>query len=581
MNKQELDIMNIIGRDSYVNQRVLAEASGYSLGKVNQSLKRLAEEGFLDSRMKLTAKAREYIGQNRPRNAIILAAGFGMRMIPINTEVVKGLVSIRGETLIERSIRHLQEAGITDITVVVGFMKEAYEFLIDKYGVTLKVNMDYAVKNNLHSLHLVSGQIGNTYILPCDIWCGENPFQKTELYSWYMVSDAKDSASDIRVNRKWELVKVQDGGCQMLGIAYITAGDAGKLKERLALLDRSPGFAQSFWEEALFEKDRMFPAAKVVKADKYYEINTYEQLRKLDASSVHLNADAIHHIEKGLGVDQKEITGIMVLKKGMTNRSFRFTCRGQNYIMRIPGPGTEQLINRREEYEVYQTIKDLHLCDTVFYMNPQAGYKITAFLENARVCDPQSTEDVERCMRKLRRFHELGLEVGHTFDIYKQIDFYESLWSRPVSCFCDYKETRQKVFELKTFIDSQPRQWTLAHIDSVPDNFLFAEREGQEELYLIDWEYAGMQDACVDIAMFAIYAMYERGEVERLIDLYYPEGCRREVRLKIYCYIASCGLLWSNWCEYKRQLGVEFGEYSLRQYHYAKEYYRIFKEEQS
>ena len=69
-------------------------------------------------------------------------------------------------------------------------------------------------------------------------------------------------------------------------------------------------------------------------------------------------------------------------------------------------------------------------------------------------------------------------------------------------------------------------------------------------------------------------------QVEQLIDAYFPEGCAKEVRLKIYCYIAACGFLWSNWCEYKRQLGVEFGEYSLRQYRYAKEYYRYFKNEE-
>ena len=115
----------------------------------------------------------------------------------------------------------------------------------------------------------------------------------------------------------------------------------------------------------------------------------------------------------------------------------------------------------------------------------------------------------------------------------------------------------------------------LTHIDAVPDNFLFVPGEGGESIRLIDWEYAGMQDPHVDIAMFCIYALYDRAQVDRLIDLYFPEGCADAVRVKIYGYIAACGLLWSNWCEYKRMLGVEFGEYSLRQYQYAKEYYQI------
>ena len=110
----------------------------------------------------------------------------------------------------------------------------------------------------------------------------------------------------------------------------------------------------------------------------------------------------------------------------------------------------------------------------------------------------------------------------------------------------------------------------------MPDNFLLT----GDDIRLIDWEYAGEQDPHVDIAMFAIYALYDRTQIDALIDAYFPEGCPGETRLKIYCYVAACGLLWSNWCEYKRQLGVEFGEYSLRQYRYAKDFYRIFRAEE-
>ena len=90
-----------------------------------------------------------------------------------------------------------------------------------------------------------------------------------------------------------------------------------------------------------------------------------------------------------------------------------------------------------------------------------------------------------------------------------------------------------------------------------------------------------MQDPHVDIAMFCIYSLYDRKEIDKLIDIYFDGKCCRDVRIKIYCYIAACGLLWSNWCEYKRNLGVEFGEYSLRQYRYAKDYYKIVMEELS
>ena len=128
---------------------------------------------------------------------------------------------------------------------------------------------------------------------------------------------------------------------------------------------------------------------------------------------------------------------------------------------------------------------------------------------------------------------------------------------------------------LKSYIDAHIAEKVLTHIDAVPDNFLFVD----DRIYLIDWEYSGMQDPHVDIAMFAIYALYEKEQIDQLIDAYFTEGCPEIIRTKIYCYIAVCGLLWSNWCEYKRNLGVEFGEYSLRQYRYAKDYYRIVQEE--
>ena len=128
---------------------------------------------------------------------------------------------------------------------------------------------------------------------------------------------------------------------------------------------------------------------------------------------------------------------------------------------------------------------------------------------------------------------------------------------------------------MKTIIESLPREWKLTHIDAVPDNFLFI----GNEIRLIDWEYASMQDPHLDIAMFAIYSLYNREDIDNLIDVYFEDGCEDAVRIKIYCYVAVCGLLWSNWCEYKRLCGVEFGEYSLRQYRYAKEFYKIAKEE--
>jgi CTP:phosphocholine cytidylyltransferase-like protein/thiamine kinase-like enzyme len=574
MNLQEADILRTLLEKPYVNQRILSDTTGHSLGVINRSLKNLTEEGYLTSKVQLTKKAKEEIKNKSPRNAIILAAGFGMRMVPINLSTPKALIEIDGEVLIERIIRQLHDKGIKDITVVVGFMKESFEYLIDEFGVDLIVNSEYANKNNLHSLALAKDRISNTYIVPCDIWCRDNPFSSTELYSWYMVSDEEDEESTVRVNRKTELVKVSDKepGNRMIGISYIMKDEAEVIAERLNSMDDND-HAGCFWEETLISKDRMILPARIVPSNEAVEINTYEQLREIDSDSNHLKSDAMHTITKVLNCREKDITDISVLKKGMTNRSFIFSVKGNKYIMRIPGEGTEKLINRKQEAEVFATISGKGLCDDPVYIDPKTGFKITKYLEGIRTCDPENEEDLKKCMRKLKAFHDMKLKVPHAFDIFGQIDFYEKLWDGTPSVYRDYKKTKANVLSLKPFIDNAKKTMCLTHIDAVPDNFLFYKKGRKEELQLTDWEYSGMQDPHVDIAMFCIYSLYDKEQCDRLIDIYFDGACENDTRTKIYCYIAICGLLWSNWCEYKRKFGVEFGEYSLRQYRYAKDFF--------
>lgn len=168
MNKQESDVLSTLLVEPFINQRILAEGSGHSLGVVNRSLKELIKTGYLNESIRPTMKAISEFKEKTPQQAIILAAGFGMRMVPINTEMPKGLLEVNGEPLIERIIKQLHEVGIQKIYVVVGFMKEKYEYLMDEYGVELVVNSEYASKNNLHSVKLVKDHLQNSYIIPCD-----------------------------------------------------------------------------------------------------------------------------------------------------------------------------------------------------------------------------------------------------------------------------------------------------------------------------------------------------------------------------------------------------------------------------
>lgn len=578
MNKIMNDILLLLFKsNNNTNQRKISKQLNVSLGLVNKCINNLIKENYLDNDLNLTEKSLKKIKDGKTKSAIILAAGCGMRMVPINSLISKGLLEVKNEILIERLINQLHEVGIKDIKIVIGFMKEKYEYLIDKYNVILIVNTKYSERNNLYSLNLAKDYINNTYIVPCDIFCSVNPFSKNELYSWYMISNDLDGDSTIRVNKKFEIMKTHNNiGNRMVGIAYVSNEDKNEFIKQIVELNNEKEYRNSFWEE-IFNHYNIIFKPNIVSNSDFFEINTYEDLRNCDYNSNSLNNEAINIIKNVFNVENFDITDIKELKKGMTNKSFLFKCKNENYIMRIPGEGTDKLINRKNEAAVYSKIKDKDICDDIYYINSNNGYKITKFLDNVRSCNPYDQNDLKKCMKKLREFHNLNLKVEHEFDIFNNIEFYESLWNGMPSIYDDYTVTKERVLSLKQFIEANTKNKCLTHIDAVPDNFLINNNDGS--VRLIDWEYAGMQDPCIDIAMFCIYSLYDKKKIDNLIDIYFENKCDKLTRIKIYAYISACGLLWSNWCEFKRILGVEFGEYSIKQYRYAKEYYKIVKEE--
>lgn len=568
MNIKEIEVLKKI--KSGVSQRELAEQLSVSLGKVNQIISKLKQEKFIDENNNITLKTRNYFKKHHPQNAVILAAGYGMRMVPINTEEPKGLLEVKGETLIERLIKQLHEVGVQDIKVVVGFMKEHYEFLIDKYNVKLVVNSHYKDWNNIYSLFLVKDDISDTYILPCDVWFEKNPFSTIEDESWYLFGEEQVPGSNWQVKNNEKVRFNSSKGNKMIGLAYLNEMQGKNISK---LLEKSIEEKQytSFWEDVLENKKNFLLKGKLISDNSHAEINSYEQLLDLDSGSTHLKNDAIEIIEDILKVNKKDIHNIHTLKKGMTNRSFIFTVNNKRYIMRIPGEGTDKLIDRKEEYDVYQRVKKEPYTEKILYLNPDSGYKISEFLEDTRNSDANNIQDVKKSMSVLRKFHNQNYQVDHTFDLWKQIDFYESL-RKTASAYRDYEEIKDWVLKLKPFIDDNVTKWSLCHIDANYDNFLI---DQNNNVFLIDWEYAGMQDPDLDIAMYAIYAGYTKEKIDQLINIYYENKVSENIRYKIYAYVAVGGLLWSNWCEYKQSLGLDFGEYSLAQYRYAKEYSKL------
>ena len=602
-------------------QRELAKQADVSLGKLNQEITACCELGYLSRSSEteggrgrnvaftVTEKGREMLAGYRVDSALILASGFGSRFVPLTYETPKGLLPVFGERMIERQIRQLHEAGITDITLMVGYLKEKFDYLIDKFGVKLIYNPEFSCKNTLatmyHAREVLQGK--NCYILSSDNWMRENMYHHYEPYAWYAASfmpgPTREWAMQFGKNGVLKDVHVggEDDWC-MYGPVYFTREFSEKLLPLIEAYYRMPGTEQFYWEDVLIRNLKTLPPMHVNRqpAEQIYEFENLEELRQFDPSYLeNSGSEAMALVSRVLEVPESDIVEIRCLKAGMTNKSWLFRVResaeslrrGHSFICRIPGPGTGKLINRKQEAAVYRAVQPLGITEELIYFDPESGYKISRYYAGARNADFSKPAERKSCMAMLKKLHNSGVQLGHAFDIRERLGYYESLCragGHEIS-FEDYPEIREKAGAVLRWLEGLNRPRTICHIDAVKDNFIFTE----EGLKMIDWEYCGMADPLIDIAMAAIYSYMSYEEARELLADYLAAPCTEEegnavgagiadggegidlLNLIVTAYMGLGGLLWALWCDYKISLGESFGDYTLRMYRYFKDSYQI------
>lgn len=585
MDRYGLICRNILEHPD-ITQRELAKSLNISLGTANKLVNECLEQELISAEgglnhYTLTEKGKNYLLPYKVDCALIMAAGFGSRFVPLTFETPKGLLEVFGERMIERQIKQLHEAGIMDITIAVGYLKEKFDYLIDKYQVKLLYNSEYSSKNNLatlyHARDLFRGK--NIYLLSSDNWLRNNMYHAYECGSWYSTVYMEGNTSEwcVSTNKKGRITSVSIGGHDsyaMYGPAFFSRQCSEQFLPIIEEYYHKPGTEQFYWENALMEHlEELEFFSNPQPADQVYEFENLEELRQFDPKyQNHSDNEAMALVSEVFKVCEKEITNIRCLKAGMTNKSFLFELHNAHYICRIPGPGTELLINRKQEKDVYEAVNPLHMTEDIIYFDGETGYKISRYYEGARNADPHNREDMELFMKELHKLHESQITVSHSFSLRERIQFYENLCRhREKMLFEDYSEVRAHMNGLLDKLDRLNRPQCLSHIDCVPDNFLILP-DGSGKM--IDWEYAGMHDPLIDIAMCGIYSYYNEEEMDWLIELYLKRSPTREERFVIYACAALGGFLWCLWAVFKETLGEEFGEYTLIMYRYAKLYYK-------
>lgn len=266
----------------------------------------------------------------RVTNAIILAAGTSSRFAPLSYEKPKALIEVKGEILIERQIKQLQDAGINDIIIVTGYKSEQFNYLIDKFNVKIIYNPEYKNRNNNASIYIVKDYLKNSYICSSDNYFIVNPFKKEVDESFYSAIYIKGKTKEwcIEENDGW-IKNVKIGGNDswvMLGHVFWSEEFSKKFIKILDKIYNKPETKDKLWESIFIENLEELPM-KIQKyeSDFIFEFDSLDELRKFDSSYINNTRSSIlKEIVKKINCEEKDIKNINVIKENNICIGFSF-----------------------------------------------------------------------------------------------------------------------------------------------------------------------------------------------------------------------------------------------------------------
>lgn len=272
-------------------------------------------------------------------NAVIMAAGTASRFAPLSYERPKALIEVKGEVLIERQIRQLQEAGVPKIYIVVGYMKEHFQYLAEKFGVTILENDSYLTRNNNGSIWAAKDYIRNTYICSSDNYFNENPFESEVDDSYYAAVYAQGETAEwcMTEDESGYIDSVQIGGSNawyMLGHVFWSEEFSQKFLALLEQIYDLPETKDKLWEKIFMEhldtlkmKIRRYPESFI------FEFDTLDELRTFDESYIDdTRSEILKAIATQLGVGQRELVEVHAFKdKTNAAAGVRLKAKGKTF----------------------------------------------------------------------------------------------------------------------------------------------------------------------------------------------------------------------------------------------------------
>lgn len=297
MTRYEFEVLSHLERNGAGQYplRTLSDALTISGGGISRCLEQLTAKHWITQdgdALAVTDAGLAALEPYRVKRAIILAAGFGSRMMPATADRPKPLVTVNGVRILETLLDALVAVGIRDITVVRGYRKECFDALLEKYPfLTLVDNDIYSKTNNISSVMAGLNKLDGCYLCEADLYI-TNPQIITKYQYASNILGAYCLETDdwsFQMDAAGHIINYQKGNTfcyNYYGISYWTKADSARLREDFRQVYGEAGGKDYFWEfiPLVLRKERYAVEIRQCRKSDIMEIDNYYELAQLDST---------------------------------------------------------------------------------------------------------------------------------------------------------------------------------------------------------------------------------------------------------------------------------------------------------
>ena len=232
---------------------------------------------------------------------------------------------------------------------------------------------------------------------------------------------------------------------------------------------------------------------------------------------------------------------------GLTNLVYRVNLDGEDHILRISGEGTEDYIDRAVEGHNAKVAADVGVSAAVKFFDETDGLMVADFIPG-QTMSPELFACTEgaanRAAKAFRKLHSSGQEFKFRFELFSMIDDYLKILADLGATLPDgYHDVVREAEGVRKALDAHPAELVPCHCDPLCENFI----DDGEKMWIIDWEYSGMNDPLWDLGDLSVEAGFTDAQDREMMAAYY-DGEPSDAQFgRMVIYKAMCDLLWTLW----------------------------------